>query len=123
VTGGAGFIGSHLVDALIKKGEEVLVIDNLSTGNFKNLEGIKNKIKFFKRSCSFVLETPGIKKIDGIFHFGIPSSSPMYKENKELVGKSINEFIKILELAKRENCKLVYASSSIYNIQWKSPSF
>ena len=48
VTGGAGFIGSHLVDALIDKGCEVRVLDNLTTGSLNNLAHIKNRLTFFK---------------------------------------------------------------------------
>ena len=46
ITGGAGFIGSHLVEKLISKGDQVVVFDNLSTGSASNLSGIKGKIKF-----------------------------------------------------------------------------
>jgi len=46
VTGGAGFIGSHLVEKLISRGEQVAVLDNLSSGSAENLSGVKNKIKF-----------------------------------------------------------------------------
>ena len=48
VTGGAGFIGSHLVDAILKNACEVTVIDNLSTGHLKNIEHVKNKIIFYE---------------------------------------------------------------------------
>ena len=48
ITGGAGFIGSNLCDYLIKKKFKIIVIDNLETGNIKNLKKIKNKIKFIK---------------------------------------------------------------------------
>ncbi len=48
VTGGAGFIGSHLVDELLKRNFKVVVIDNLSTGKIKNLRHVKKKIKFIK---------------------------------------------------------------------------
>ena len=48
VTGGAGFIGSHLVKHLVKKGHEISVIDNLSRGQMKNLKGVEKDIEFFK---------------------------------------------------------------------------
>jgi len=48
VTGGAGFIGSHLVEKLVAKNYEVIVLDNLSTGSLKNLKKVKDKIKFVK---------------------------------------------------------------------------
>ena len=46
ITGGAGFIGSHLVEKLIARGDQVAVLDNLSTGSAINLSGIKDKITF-----------------------------------------------------------------------------
>ena len=52
VTGGAGFIGSHLVDRLVKLKKNVKVIDNLSTGQLSNLKFSKGKIKFYKTDVS-----------------------------------------------------------------------
>ena len=52
VTGGAGFIGSNLVDQLVKKGHKVIVLDNLSSGNFQNIEYNKDKIEFIKCDLS-----------------------------------------------------------------------
>ena len=116
VTGGAGFIGSNLVKHLLKRGDEILVVDDLSTGSLDNLRGIENKIEFIKASSGDCLGFSQIKNLDGIFHLGMPSSSPLYKENHNLTGEAINIFIAILDLAKREKCKLVYASTfSIYN--------
>lgn len=116
VTGGAGFIGSNMVERLVGEGHTVTVVDNLSTGNLKNLKAVKKKIKFIKSPVAKILKNKTIKGIDGIYHYGIPSSTPIYRENPYLVGEAINEFIVILELAKREKCKLVYASSSsVYN--------
>ena len=70
VTGGAGFIGSHLVDLLLKKNYSVSVIDNLSTGRIENLKHCNDRIKFYRidlsEDCSSVAET--ISKADFIFH-------------------------------------------------------
>lgn len=116
VTGGAGFIGSNMAERLVGEGHKVIVVDNLSTGSLKNLKSVKKKIKFIKASVNDVLKKREIKGLDGIYHYGIPSSTPLYRENPNLVGEAINGFIAMLELAKREKCKLVYASSSsVYN--------
>ena len=72
VTGGAGFIGSNLVEKLTKS-NEVTVLDNLSTGNLKNLEGIDN-IRIITKSCSEVLNL-NFDELDNIFHLSFPSSS------------------------------------------------
>jgi len=116
VTGGAGFIGSNLVESLVKKGKEVVVVDNLSTGSRNNLSLVKDKIRFIEAPVMKVLELEELKNLAGIYHLGIPSTTMLYRNNPLLVGEAIQEFIKILELAKRENCKLVFvSSSSIYN--------
>jgi len=115
VTGGAGFIGSHLCKELVKRKNEVIAVDNLHTGSLDNLKEIKDKIKFINKSCGEITSEE-IRRIDGIFHLGIYSSSPMYRENKKLVGMAINDFINILELAKKRDVKVVFASSSsVYN--------
>lgn len=113
VTGGAGFIGSNLVVLLITKGYTVTVVDNLHTGSRENLKGLD--ITFIEKSCGDVSVTE-IGDIDGIFHLGIYSSSPMYRENPFLVGKAVNDFLHMLSLAHELDVKMVWAStSSIYN--------
>lgn len=112
VTGGCGFIGSNLVERLLEEGYGVTVFDDLSTGNLKNIEGLD--VKFFNEPYEKIPLL--VRDVDVIFHLGIPSSSPMYKEKPHLVGKAINEAITILEYAKESRCKVVYAStSSLYN--------
>ena len=112
VTGGCGFIGSNLVERLVKDGHSVTVFDNLHTGNLKNIEGLG--VKFFNEPYSRLSDLA--PRIDRIFHIGIPSSTPMYKRNPRLVGEAINDAIEVFEYAKDKGCKVVYASSSsIYN--------
>ncbi len=116
VTGGAGFIGSNLVKNLVDEGHEIVVVDNLSTGSLENLSEVEEEIKFIESPCSKVLELADLKDLDGIYHYGIPSTTQLYRDNHLLVGEAVNEFINILKLSEREDCKLVYASSSsVYN--------
>ena len=110
VTGGAGFIGSNLVEALLKDGQEVVVLDNMHTGSPQNLEGLEGSLKLIQASCN---DLGGLDlQPEKIYHLGIPSSSPMYKANPLLVGEAINGFISVLELARQRGSRLVYASSS-----------
>jgi UDP-glucose 4-epimerase len=111
VTGGAGFIGSHLAEALVRRGHEVVVLDNLTLGKIENVpRGVK----------AIVARTSMIKtwnlKCDCVFHLGMPSSSPMYKNNPKLVGETINDAIALFDYASKKKVKVVVAStSSIYN--------
>lgn len=115
VTGGAGFIGSHLVEVLMDQGNEVTVVDNLHTGSLENLKAFKDKIKFIRKDCGKIT-AEDIGEIEGIFHLGIYSSSPIYKDDPTLVGKAINDFLNMLTLANHFNVKMVWAStSSVYN--------
>ena len=116
VTGGAGFIGSNLVHDLTKEDNEIIVVDNLSTGDLNNISDVMDKIKFIKTSCSEVSKIKELEGLDGIYHYGVPSTTQLYRDDKSLVGGAVNDFIEILELAKREDCKVIYASSSsVYN--------
>ena len=69
VTGGAGFIGSHLVDQLLVLGHEVIVLDNFSTGRKENLEHIKDRILLIE--CNLALKGDWVKcfkDVDWVFH-------------------------------------------------------
>jgi UDP-glucose 4-epimerase len=114
VTGGAGFIGSNLVEELLAAGEEVVVLDNMHTGSPSNLENLKGSLELIRASCN---DLPGMDlHPEKIYHLGIPSSSPMYKKNPYLVGEALNGFTAVFELARRSGAKVIYASSSsLYN--------
>ena len=110
ITGGAGFIGSHLAHA-IKDSFEVTIVDDLSLGTKDN---IPDGVTFYHMPAGNIELRD--ENYDVVFHLGIPSSSPMYKENPYLVARAVNDFQFILEYCRRNDAILVYAStSSLYN--------
>ena len=124
VTGGSGFIGSHLSRFLINNNHEVIVVDDLRRGNLKNLEDIKDKIQFEKINILDFEEMKNIStNIDGIFHQAALGSVPQsFKEPEEYFRVIAIGTENILKLAKECNCKVVYASSSsVYGNQTKFP--
>jgi len=110
VTGGAGFIGSHLVDSLIEQGHSVTVIDNLSTGNLSNIRNYTKVAKFESDIKRFFRNNSDL--YDLIYHLGMPSSSPMYEKNPLLVPRTIEEALYIYQYAKQYKTKIILASSS-----------
>ena len=114
ITGGAGFIGSNLVNALYRD-NEVVVLDNLHTGKKTNIEkALKDGVSFVKGDAK---EIKSLKQdFDIVFHLGIYSASPMYRDNPNLVGEVVQGMTNVLEYCKKSGSDLVFAStSSIYN--------
>ena len=114
VTGALGFIGSNIAEKLVKEGHEVIALDNMHTGREENIAAIKGKIKVHKKNAG---EIESLRdSFDAVFHQGIYSSSPMYKQDPHLAAKALDEWISVLEFARKHPCRLVYASSSsLYN--------
>jgi nucleoside-diphosphate-sugar epimerase len=117
VTGGAGFIGSHLVDGLVRNGAQVTVIDDLSSGNQKNLLSSMNSegFRFVQGSiCDLTLMSQLFKGVDYVFHQAAIASVPRSLEDPLLSHQvNLTGTLNVL-LAARENRvkKLVFASSS-----------
>jgi len=114
VTGGAGFIGSHLTKKLVEEGNDISIIDNLNTGKEKNLESIKNKIDFVKGSILDIeLLEKLTKDVDGVYHqAALASVQDSFFKSDEYHDVNVNGTENILKLAKQYNFKVVYASSS-----------
>ena len=122
VTGGAGFIGSHMVDRLVSEGFEVTVVDNLANGRLENIQHHKGKIKFVQADIGDYdadLDT-AFEDVDYVFHYAaladiVPSINNPVKYHRANVDGTIN----VLEAAKKSKNlkKFVYAaSSSCYGI-------
>ncbi len=128
VTGGAGFIGSHMVDYLLKKNLKVYVVDNFSGGHQKNLiQHKKNKNLIIKRKdiCSLNPKDRIFKNCSYIFHFaGIGDIVPSIERPSDYMRVNVQGTIKVLEAARFNKVKkFVYAASaSCYGITKKKVS-
>ena len=114
VTGGAGFVGSHLVKLLVNEGHQVTVIDNLHTGKMENLDSVRNDIKFCKIDVQDFNSMEGeLREIDGVFHqaaLTVVQDSFTIPEEYHRVNVEGTE--NIFKIAQKNNFKVVYASSS-----------
>lgn len=111
VTGGAGFIGSHLTDKLLKQGHEVICADNLFTGTKRNLDHLHNnsRFEFLRHDITFPLYV----EVDEIYNLACPASPVHYQHDPVATTKtSVHGAINMLGLAKRLKCKIFQASTS-----------
>ena len=114
VTGGAGFIGSHLVNYLIKEGHSISVIDNLSYGKKQNLAEVYDQIKFYQEDIrDFEAMKKILKNVDGIFHqAALTVVQDSLKKPQEYQDVNVSGTENIFKLAKEYGLKVVFASSS-----------
>ena len=111
VTGGAGFLGSHLCDRLLQDGHEVIALDNLFTGSKRNIAHLLNRADFeFVRHDVVV---PILLEVDWIFNLACPASPIHYQYNPvKTVKTSVMGMINMLGLAKRVRARILQASTS-----------
>ena len=114
VTGGTGFIGSHLVKHLVSEGHSVIVIDNLFRGRISNLDGVQDKVNFVKSDIlNYEDLRSNLQNVDGIFHQAALTSVPeSYQKEDEYKKVNITGTENIFKIAKEFKIKVVYASSS-----------
>ena len=126
ITGGAGFIGSHLAEFLIKKNPSVVIIDNLSTGRLENINSFKKKVKFVKADISKIGEwTNNFKNAKIVFHLAaLADIVPSIKNPKKYFQSNVVGTENIATVSVNYNVKkIIYsASSSCYGIPNKYPT-
>jgi len=111
VTGGAGFLGSHLIDRLLDAGHDVLCVDNLFTGTKENIEHLHGnpRFEFLRHDVTF----PLFVEVDEIYNLACPASPIHYQHDPVQTTKtSVHGAINMLGLAKRLGCKILQASTS-----------
>jgi UDP-glucuronate decarboxylase len=113
ITGGAGFIGSNLCEKLLNDGHKIICVDNLLTGNIKNIEHLfeNSNFKFINHDIINYLELD--EDIDEIYNLACPASPPKYQKYPiETLKCNFNGILNLLELAKIKKAKFLQSSTS-----------
>jgi len=124
VTGGAGFIGSHITEYLVQRGDDVTVLDNLNTGKKENLAKINDKINFVNGDIrDYKLLEELVHDTSGVFHeAALASVQDSFNMKDEYFDVNVNGTENILKLGREYGFKIVYASSSsVYGNPKKIP--
>ncbi len=123
VLGGAGFLGSNLIDKLLKNGENVICIDNFLTGKIQNINHLKDNKKFSLITHDIMKPIKSKIPIEKIWHLACPASPVSYQKDPLLTIRINYEgTLNILNLAKEFKSKLLFASSSeIYGKSREKP--
>lgn len=111
ITGGAGFIGSHLCEKLLKEENEIICLDNFFTGNKKNIGHLLDNKKF--KIVEHDVEEPYFFEVEKIYNLACPAAPIWYQKNPvKTVKTNVLGAINALELAKKLNCSILQASTS-----------
>jgi UDP-glucuronate decarboxylase len=111
VTGGAGFLGSHLCERLLADGDEIICLDNFSTGNYKNVKYLEGSN--FRVIYGDVTEPFNIESVDQIYNLACPASPVAYQTDPiKTMKTSVLGALNVLELAKDHGARVLQASTS-----------
>jgi len=112
VTGGAGFVGSHLCEKLLERGDDVICVDNLHTGSTANVAHIADNPRF--RMVTHDINSPlDLPVVDRLFNLACPASPVQYQVNPiQTIKTNVYGSLNMLELARRTNARILQASTS-----------
>src|SRR5438270_565960 len=114
VAGGAGFLGSHVCDALLAAGNEVVCLDNLSTGRARNVEHLRDERDFRYIESDIVEPLPdALGHVEAVLQLASPASPPGYRERPiETLRVNAEGTRRLLELAHAQGARFLLASTS-----------
>ena len=115
VTGGAGFIGSHIVRALLRRGDETRVVDDLSTGRRENIEGVAERIEFIEGDIADpATASRAVEGVEVVFHEAALPSVPRSIDEPEATNRAcVDGTVALLDAARKAGVRrVVYAASS-----------
>jgi nucleoside-diphosphate-sugar epimerase len=113
VTGGAGFVGSHLCDRLVADGENVVCLDNLVTGRVANIAVLLDHPRFRFLQHDVIEQLPRLPRVDRIYHLASPASPPAYQRHPIATLRVNAEGTqRLLELAAHDEARFLFASTS-----------
>jgi len=113
VAGGAGFIGSHICDTLLRRGDTVICTDNLHTGSLRNIRPLLNhpNFRFIEHDVREPLDVEG--RLDRVYNFACPASPPHYQQDPVGTMKTcVLGTLNLLELARAKSARILQASTS-----------
>lgn len=112
VTGGAGFIGSHLVEKLVEEGTRVIIIDDLSNGKLSNLETVKDKASFIQRDITDGLSVAPAIGFDELYHLVCYPRQVSFKDPLRDMEVNVGGAIRSLEFARTAGAKMLFTSNT-----------
>jgi len=112
VTGGLGFVGSHLSEELVSQGHDITILDNISNGQLNNISKIKDKVTVYISQVEQLQSAIFTDNFDGIFHLATAPRSSSLTDPMRDIESNCKGMMAVLELAKNHGAKVVFTSNS-----------